>query len=200
MKQRPRVPRDSAGLDRQTGQLLAGWFAERAPLAAPPTLMAAVHARVGDTARRSGWRIRDRWLWRPPTAQRTGFLAATATAVLVLALTGLGSAGVYLLASVGEVTPLVGAPGAALASPADAVASADVTATVAATTPPSTANVQQRQSTTVAGSLLEAPSIVAEGVQTADGPDVSETVGIRDQQLRAVRRCTSHRDAAGDAQ
>jgi hypothetical protein len=176
MNARPQRGRDGADSDWRTGQQLARWFAEHAPTAVPETLVPNVSARVRATRRRSGWRIRDWWQWRPQDRRRSGWLLVTATGVLVVALTGLGSVGIGILATIGQAHPASMAPGAAVGSPDMAAvspsAAAEAPATLVADGP------TQTQATAVAGTLADAPVMVAEGVATVSADGVTEIAGV----------------------
>jgi len=169
---------DDPRADWQMGQQLAQWFAERAPTTAPPTLVPDVRAQVRVTRRRSGWRIADWWQWRPQGQRQTSWLLVTATGVLVVALTGLGGAGIGMLATIGQADPgpvAPVAPGAAEASPDTVVGpptTAPETPAVAAADGP-----MQSQATAVAGTLNDAPVTVDEGDSTVTAGGVTEILG-----------------------
>ncbi len=175
MNERQQRGRDDTRSDWQIGQQMAQWFAERAPTTTPPTLIPNVCAQVRVTRRRSGWRIGDWWQWRQQGGRQSGWLLVTATGVLVVALTGLGGAGIGMLATIGQAEPAPAAPGAAVASPDTEVglptAVPETPATVVTDGP------TQSQATAVAGTLADAPVTVDEGVSTVSAEGVTEVLG-----------------------
>ena len=57
----------STDIDR----ILAAWFNDAAPDAAPHGLVSAIAAATARTPRRHGWLALDRWLVRTPSARRS---------------------------------------------------------------------------------------------------------------------------------
>ena len=98
MSDRRHHTQDFNELDRQTHEMLTPWFASRTSSPPPASILEGVQERVPETGRRGAWRISDWWLWRQADTQRLGFVLATATSVLVLALVGMTSAGVFMVA------------------------------------------------------------------------------------------------------
>ena len=199
---------DDPRADWQMGQQLAQWFAERAPTTAPPTLVPNVCAQVRVTRRRSGWRIADWWRWRPQGRRGSGWLLVTATGVLVVALTGLGGAGIGMLATIGQADPgpvAPVAPGAAVASPDTVVgpptAAPETPATLVAAGP------MQSQATAVAGTLDDAPVTVDEGESTVTADGVTEvlgasttgTVNFDDERLSGTQRSEANERRYGSS-
>jgi hypothetical protein len=185
MKELRQHPSDFDGPDRPMGQLLAQWFSERAPASAPASLIPGVRARIAATPRRSAWRIRDRWFWRSDRRWGTGMVMASATGVLVMALMGVGAAGVYLLATTGELAPVphapgvgVAAPGESLAAVADGTHAAVETATTVDTPPAVLPPVTQDEATALAGTITDAPIILDVGAPTTVEADVTDIAGI----------------------
>ena len=163
---------EMAELDRQTGEVLSPWFASETVSPPPPDIIAGVQSRVQTTDRRAGWRIPDRWLWRRGDTGRTSFVLATATGVLVLALTGVTSVGVFLMANTGGSGQGQLAAGAASDDPAEGsgnpVAATPETAAVQATTAatvepdpvePVVVPMGETVATMVSGSVTLAPTI-----------------------------------------
>ena len=174
MNQRRQYRSNPEGPDRLMGQLLAQWLSERAPTSAPASLVPTIQARIGATPRRRGWRIRDWWLWRPGRERGTSLLLVTATGVLVMAMMGIGGAGVYLLATMGDGAPLSSVPAGAVDAPAESLAAVAVD-TPAASSPTSS----QDGASPVAGTITHAPIILDEGAPTTPVADGTEVVDIR---------------------
>lgn len=190
---------EMAELDRQTGEVLGPWFASETIGPPPPEILAGVESRVQTTGRRAGWRIPDRWLWQRSETQRASFVLATATGVLVLALTGVTSAGVFLLANTGGSDPMgqqAGAPASddsgdseVGASPATALVQAMTEAPVATAEtqvePTSAAEpvvlppMGETVATKVSGSVTVAPSEVDPGTSDATATGDTAVSGLR---------------------
>lgn len=222
MNPRDRRAPGGAELDRQTGEVLSPWFASTTVSPPPASILQGVQTRVPSTRRRAAWRIPDWWLWRRADTERAGFVLATATAVLFLAVVGLTSAGVFIVATTGGPAPVAQAPGAAAASPdagseqmaAAASPVAEVatpeavvaTAEPAAATGPDAAAMPEPIVTSVAGTMaapvLDAEgtsSTPAEGVTAIAGLETTADVAFDDARLSGQQRVISHEYRFGGA-
>ena len=185
MNTRERRTPDMAELDRQTGEVLAPWFASETMSPPPAAIMQTVRSRVPATHRRRSWRIPDWWVWQRSDTQRAGFVLATATSVLVLAVTGLTSAGIFLLATNDAPGPDLQAPiaGAASTEPgasAEAVvATAEpVVATPEAAVDVTTPELPETVIMKVAGAVTGEPAVIAEGTPSTPSEGVTDISGI----------------------
>lgn len=193
MNTRERRSPDMAELDRQTGEVLAPWFASETVSPPPPAIMQAVQSRIPTTHRRHAWRIPDWWVWRRSDTQQAGYVLATAASVLLLAVTGLTSAGIFLVATndapgPGPQAPVAGAPSpepGASAEPMVGPATPEAVEAVVASAPPDAVEVDAATTALpetvivkVAGALTQAPTVIAEGTSSTPSEGVTDISGI----------------------